>query len=279
LTTVLENNQHTDNSLFGYDPEPVLFAEVIVPLYLRNTLTWSIPPEWAHKVRIGCRVEVQIGKAKRYAGIVKTIHGNAPKQFEPKPIIGLLDEEPVLYESQLKLWEWIAQYYLCSEGEIMMAALPAHLKLSSETIVQYNADHGIDLATLPDREYLVAEALEIKNELKLGEIQKILDSSHVLPVIKKLIEKRICTVWEALNEKYKEKTENYILLAPEYQNESELETLINSWKKAPKQLDLLLAYLHYQKNGGRGYQNQLAKKIKRFFGGVGWISRKESSIG
>src|SRR4030095_9608954 len=110
----------------------------------------------------------------------------------------------------------------------------AHLKLSSETIVQYNDANDYDLTSLPDREYLVAEALEIKKELKLGEIQKILDSSYVYPVIKKLIDRRICTVWEALNEKYKEKTENHVLLQPRYRDETELELLLNEWKKSPK---------------------------------------------
>ncbi|MES2647816.1 MAG: primosomal protein N' [Bacteroidota bacterium] len=237
-----------------------LFAEVIVPLYLPRTLTWSIPSEYQDKIKPGCRVEVQVGKAKRYAGIVKLVHAKAPQNFEPKPILGLLDEEPVLYETQLQLWNWIATYYLCSEGEVMMAALPAHLKLSSETIVQYNDDHGLDLTALSDREYLVAEALELKKELKLGEIQKILDSALVYPVIKKLIDKRVCTVWEALNEKYKEKTESYVLLQPKYRNESELELLLNDWKKSPKQMDLLLAFLHFNKTSGEVIKSSLLKK-------------------
>src|SRR4051812_32198227 len=84
-----------------------LFAEVIVPLYLPKTLTWSIPEEYRDKIKPGCRVEVQVGKAKRYAGIVKLVHAKAPQNFEPKPLLSLLDEEPVLYETQLQLWNWI----------------------------------------------------------------------------------------------------------------------------------------------------------------------------
>lgn len=241
-------------------PASTLFAEVIVPLYLPRTLTWSVPEEYAEKIKPGCRVEVEVGKSKRYAGIVKYLHKTRPQAFDPKPILNLLDDEPVLYDSQLKLWNWIATYYVCSEGEVMMAALPAHLKLSSETIVQYNPGHGIELTGLSEREYLVAEALEIRNELKLGEIQKILESHHVYPVIKKLIDKKICTVWEALHEKYKEKTENYILLAAKYRDESQLEILLNEWKKSPRQLDLLLAFLHFQKTDGEVTRANLLKK-------------------
>jgi primosomal protein N' (replication factor Y) len=236
------------------------FVDVIVPLYLPKTLTWALPETLLSVVKPGCRVEVQVGPSKRYAGIVKCIHGDRPSFAGVKPILGLLDEEPVLYPPQLQLWAWIAEYYLCSEGEIMIAALPIHLKLSSESIVQFNPDHGLALTSLSDREYLVAEALELKQELKLGEIQKILDTSHVMPIVKRLLEKRVCFVWENLSETYKEKTELYVLLHPQYHAEAALESLVNGWAKAPKQLDLLLAFLHYQKTKGQVTKAELLKK-------------------
>ena len=236
------------------------YADVIVPLYLPTTLTWALPPEFYPHLKPGCRVEVQVGPSKRYAGLVKNIHQNKPPFADIKPILGILDDEPVLYPGQLKLWSWMADYYLCTEGEIMIAALPIHLKLSSESIVQYNADHGLDLTALTDREYLVSEALEIKHELKISEIQKILETTHVMPIIKKLIEKRVCVVWENLAETYKEKTEQYVLLHPQYHAEPALEALVNSWSKAPKQLDLLLAFLHYNKTEGQVTKAQLLKK-------------------
>ena len=99
-----------------------------------------------------------------------------------------------------KLWEWIANYYLCSEGEVMAAALPAHFKLSSETILVFNEETGDDFSHLDNEEFVVAEALHIKKELKLTEVQQLLDSSHVYPVIKRLIEKKVCYVWESLKE-------------------------------------------------------------------------------
>lgn len=144
-------------------------------------------------VREGCRVEVQL-KNKKYAGIVKRLHTERPEAFEPKPILNLLDQEPILHSTQLQLWEWIAGYYLCSEGEVMAAALPAHFKLSSETILVFNEEAGDDFSHLDHEEYLVAKALHIKKELKITEVQQILDSSHVYPVIKRLIEKKLCFV-------------------------------------------------------------------------------------
>src|SRR3981081_60975 len=102
----------------------------------------------------------------------------------------------------------MAFYYMCSEGEVMAAALPAHFKLSSETILIFNEEYGDDFSALDHDEYLVAEALLIKKELKLTAVQQILDSSHVYPVIKRLIEKKVSFVWEALKESYSAKKES-----------------------------------------------------------------------
>lgn len=232
---------------------------MIVPLYLPKTLTYVLPSELDPFAKVGCRVEVQIGKSKRYAGVIKRIHQHRP-DFELKPILNLLDDEPILQETQLKLWSWIADYYMSSEGEVMIAALPAHLKLSSETIIQYNDNEPYHPGSLSDREYLLAEALEIKKELKISEVQKILDVANAYPVINKLIQKRICTVWEAMYERYKEKKETYLLLHPQYRNESALEELLNNWKHAPRQLDVLLSFLHLLKTEGQVTKIGLQKK-------------------
>ena len=235
------------------------YAEVILPLALPKTYTYAVPESFASKIKIGCRVEVVLGKNKRYAGIVKSISKEAPL-YETKPILNVLDDEPVLYPQQLKLWNWMSSYYMCSEGEVMAAALPAHFKLSSETIVLFNEDYGDDFTDLNNDEYLVAEALQIKTQLSLSEVQQILDITHVYPVIKNLIEKKVCIVWEALSERYKSKKENFILFNPAYDNEDALSDLMNNWTKAPKQLELLLSYLHLIKTEGEVTQTQLLKK-------------------
>ena len=104
----------------------------------------------------------------------------------------------------------------------MAAALPSNFKLNSEAIIIYNEDYGEDFSELNDEEFIVAEALLIRKQLQLLEIQLLLDSSHVYPVIKKLIEKEVCFVWEKLNEKYKAKKESFVALHPQFQNEEAL---------------------------------------------------------
>jgi len=242
-----------------------LFAEIIIPLALPKNYTWSVPESLRDSVHIGCRVEVNLGKNKKYAGIIRRLHNDKPEFFEPKDILNLLDAEPVVFEQQLQLWEWMASYYMCSEGEVMAAALPSHFKLSSETIVIYNEEYGDDFSALDHDEFLVAEALLIKKQLKLTEVQQVLDSAHVYPVISRLISKKVCHVWEALKQTYAPRKETYVLLNPHYNNEDELSKLLNEDKqlqRAEKQMELLLSYLHLVKTEGEVTKTELLKKSK-----------------
>ena len=237
-----------------------MFVEVIIPLALPKNYTWQVPEQMQLGIIPGIRVEVALRKNKKYAGIVKRIVNEIPVGFTPSPILNILDSSPVVNETQLKLWEWIAQYYMCTEGEVMQAAIPANLKLSSESVLQWNEERTLDFSDLSDSEFIIAEALEIKGELKISEVQQLLDINNTYPVIKKLVEKGVCFVWEELKEKYKQKTENYILLHPKYAQENELEQLLNNWSRAPKQMELLLAYLHLKNTIGVVTQPDLLKK-------------------
>lgn len=251
-----ESEQYT-NELFT--TKHLLFAEVIIPLALPRNYTWAIPAHLQEQVKQGCRVEVVL-KNKKYAGLVKRIHPDAPVAFEPKEILNVLDTEPIVFPEQQVFWQWMANYYLCSEGEVMQAALPTHFKLSSETILLYNDEAGEDFSHLDNDEFLVAEALLIKKELKLTEVQQVLDASHVYPVIKRLIDKGVCFVWEELQHTYKEKKETYVQLNPQYAGDDQLSDLLNNWGRAPKQMELLLSFLHLSKTEGEVTQTALLKK-------------------
>ncbi|MFY7651150.1 MAG: replication restart helicase PriA, partial [Chitinophagaceae bacterium] len=236
-----------------------MFAEVIIPLYLNITYTWSIPAEWQNFVQPGMRVEVEL-RNKKYAGIIKAITNQKPAAFNPKPILSILDEEPLLHPQQLALWRWMAEYYVCTEGDIMQAAIPANLKLSSESILVWNEDAEVDLHDLTDNEFIVAQALEIKKQLTLSEVQQLLERRSVIAVIKTLIDKQIGFIWESLKDKYKAKTLTFVVLHPTYRNDEALEPLFQQLAKAPKQTELLLAFLHLLKTEGVVTQSQLLQK-------------------
>src|SRR5215204_4393329 len=237
-----------------------MFAEVIIPLALPKNYTWHIPDHMIDMVSIGCRVEVNLGKNKKYAGIVKRIHNDAPTSFEAKDIINVLDPQPVIQKYQLHFWEWMADYYMCTEGEVMAAALPAHFKLSSETILVFNEEYGDEFSNLDNEEYLVAEALLMKHELRLTEVQQILEVTHVYPIVNRLIGKKLCFVWESLKQTYNAKKESFVLLNQDYDNEEKLSELLNNWGRAAKQMELLLSYLHLMKTQGEVTKTELLKK-------------------
>lgn len=248
----LQQNLRTQN-------ESALFAEIIIPLNLPQNYTWSIPVDYHDKVSRGLRVEVEL-RNKKYAGVIKNLHHNKPVDFSPKPILNLIDEVPLVSDSQLAFWQWMARYYMCSEGDVMNAAMPANLKLSSESILIFDENKVVDPQELSDEEFIVAEALEVRKELKLSEVQQILDARYVYPVVRRLIEKNVCYIWEELKKKYSEKTETYVLLSGEYEDEEKLKDLLNNWSKAPKQLELLLSYLHFKMTDQEVIQSQLLKK-------------------
>lgn len=235
------------------------WAIVILPLALPINYTYTLPPHLLSKALPGCRVEVVFGKNKKYAAILLSIETKAPN-YPTKPILNVLDDGPLLYPQQFELWHWISSYYMCTQGEVMAAALPANFKLSSETILIFNEEAGDDFSHLSDEEFLVAEALLLKKQLQLTEVQQILDSGHVYPIIKKLIDKNVCFIWEELNERYKVKKENFVVLHPRYQSNEALSTVLNEWKGAPRQMELLLAFLHLQKTEGDVAQAALLKK-------------------
>ena len=239
-----------------------MYAEIIIPLALPKNYTWFIPDQLMEGLLPGCRVEVSL-RNKKYAGIIKKFVQEKPAAFDPKPIESVLDAEPLIYREQLELWEWIADYYMCSEGEVMAASLPAHFKLSSESILVFNEIFGDDFSSLDHDEYLVAEALLLKKELKIPEVQQILHGAAVYPVVKRLIDKSVCYIYESLKELYKPKTETYISLHSDYSSDEKIEALLNQdkkWSRAEKQLELLLSFLHLQKTEPEISRSALLKK-------------------
>jgi primosomal protein N' (replication factor Y) len=236
-----------------------IWVEVILPLALPVNLTYALSSELSNHVQLGSRVEVELGKQKRYTGIVCGIHDQKP-DYATKPVLSVLDKEPLLYVHQLRFWEWISQYYLCSMGEVMATALPANFRLNSETHFQYNEDFGEDFSMLDDDAYLLAEALLLKKQLTLQEVHSILQKKSVYPVIRNLIDLQVCFVWESLQEKYKPKKENYVRFHPAFNADNSLEPLLNGWKGAPKQMELLLAFIHLSQRNQEVIQSDLLQK-------------------
>jgi primosomal protein N' (replication factor Y) len=109
------------------------FADIILPFAVKGFFTYRIPGELDGRIYPGSRVLIQFGNRKLYSGIIFKIHNNSPEGFKIRPISKVLDEVPVVNEIQLKFWSWISEYYMCSIGEVMKAALPSDLCLEGVT--------------------------------------------------------------------------------------------------------------------------------------------------
>lgn len=236
------------------------FADIILPLPLPRTLTYGIPVEWQDRVIPGMRVEVNMGRNKIYSGIVLHTHNFRPESYTVKPIRSVIDEDPVVFPLQLHFWQWISQYYLCSLGEVMNAALPAHLKLMSESLLIWNEAYEQPPVDLSDQAFIVAEALHIRKQLTIEEIRQLLEGRNVAKTINELLELEIATVSEVLEERYKAKTERYAFLESRYEEEEQLTAVFSELEKSPKQLALLMTFFQMKQQSEAILVSALLKK-------------------
>lgn len=223
------------------------YIDVILPLGVPNLYTYRVPDDLKDQVDLGYRVIVQFGKSKLYSAIVHTVHNNAPKAYQAKDIQMVLDQKPVVNGKQLAFWDWIKTYYMCHPGDVMSAALPSGLKLSSETQILLNEDFSFDPNILTDDEFLIFEALEISKVLSLDEISKILNRKTIYPIVKMMLERNVIVVLEEIKTKFKPKKEKYVILQQEYHEEEKLKKLFDDLMKAPKQLAILMKYIELSK--------------------------------
>ena len=223
----------------------MFFVEVILPLSLSKTFTYSISEAEFHYLKKGMRVTVPFGKSKIYTALAIDLHQNQPTQYQAKEIHQILDETPIVNDIQIAHWQWIASYYMCAIGDVYRGAMPSALLLESETIVSRKAESYIEESKLSDDEFLVYQALLHQSSLKVQEIMDILNKKNVFPVLQKLIDKNILIVQEEVSEVYKPKLIRYIRLRPEHTTDEQLTQLLDSLKGA-KQTEILLQYFQLQ---------------------------------
>ena len=223
------------------------YIDVIVPLPLGGTFTYSVPDEWADAVRIGMRVVVPFGKKKMYTAIVSIIHTHKPELlYEVKDVICLLDNQPVLRYPQLKFWEWIGAYYQAYPGDVYQAAVPAGLKLESETRVCTNPDFEAE-HILSEKEQRILDALSDGKPVNVAELNKVTEIRDVLPTLKILLEKGAVEVSEELTEKFRAKTDTFVRLSDDARHEENLRRTFDELGRAKKQLDVLMMYIDLSK--------------------------------
>lgn len=165
------------------------YAEVILPLPIYSTFTYSIPDNLQSAIGVGFRVLVPFGRKKFYTGIVTMLHNQRPGNYEVKDIVAVLDNDSILRHPQMKFWQWISDYYLCPVGEVYKAAVPAGMKVESETRVSANPDFIDTDGSMTERETVVYDMLLAKERLTPAEIAKATGYKSVETVVARLIDK------------------------------------------------------------------------------------------
>jgi len=216
------------------------FADVILPLPLEGNFTYSLPKSFSNLVQVGCRIIVPFGTSKYYSAIVVKLHDTIPS-YPTKEAMELLDSSPIVTTAQLKLWKWIADYYLCTIGDVYKAALPSGLKLESESSVMYNEEFIGDNTLTPSEEKII-QILEEDTVQTLSSLQKKTGIKNILPVIKRLLDKNAIRIKEEVKRTYKPRMATYVRITEAFFNETQLNEILTQLKRSAKQADLLMKY-------------------------------------
>ena len=221
------------------------FIDVILPIPIQKTFTYSVSQTEYEFLKKGMRVAVSFGKTKMYTGLVFKLHQIPPEVYDAKDILQILDDKPIVTEHQLKHWEWVSTYYMCGLGDVYRAALPSAFLLESETVIFKNESFD-NKDLLSDEEFLIYEALQHQSQLTIHQIVDILGKKKVLPIINELLHKSTIYIKEEIYEQYKPKLIKYVRLHANYSSENSLESLLTELSRAKKQRDVVLSYFQLE---------------------------------
>lgn len=224
------------------------FVDVILPIPVDNAFTYRISEAEYSFIKPGMRLAVPFGKSKIYTSMALSVHQNEPRIYEAKEIEQILDETPIVHPEQLTFWKWMAEYYMCTLGEVMRAALPGAFLLESETIIKRIVKNSSQphLDALDEEAEMILQAFENKPILRISEVMQLLGKKRVLPSIKTLIDLDLVMLDQEIYESYKPKLISYVRLTPDYEVEKMMHQALDELDKAPKQREILLTYFSLQ---------------------------------
>ena len=224
----------------------MIYAEVLLPVPIAGAFTYRVPADMEGSIAVGHRVIVPFGRRKSYTGIVTALTPFEPKGYEVKEISMRIDDRPIVRHPQLKHWAWIADYYLCTSGEVYRAAVPAGLKIESETFISpvagFEEDENDRLST---RELSLLEGLLETGEkrVRLDVLSKKTGISAVGPVVNSLLARNAVMISENLVERYHARKETYVRLTAVRGDSDALHAVFDTVRKGGKQETALLTLI------------------------------------
>lgn len=239
-----------------------LFASVLLPLPVPKSYTYRVPHEWNDLVQIGQRVVVQFGARKIFSGIILDFSDSPPEGYTASYILELMEEHPVVNPRQLNFWNWVSRYYMCHPGEVMAAALPAGLRLQSESIMVLHPEFDPErLPELDEKEELILNELVKRKEMDPRDAAGLLGTKSAMRYIRSLYLKGQLLLKEEVVENYKPRIQDFLTLSQEWDNEDfARQTLSALEKKAPRQAEAIMVILGLGK--GEFPKKELVDKYK-----------------
>ncbi|MFM7587433.1 MAG: hypothetical protein ACKO6M_10480, partial [Bacteroidota bacterium] len=254
-------------------PEDAHYAEILLPLHIPGTYTYRVPDALVAALQIGIRVVVPLGRNRLVAGLIWSVHRNPPIKGTTRDILEVLDDQPVVDERMKKFWEWMSAYYLCYPGDVMQAALPSAMRISSETRFVRDPDFDAEafqrayppssdeamllrnLTALEVEEDSGAEDsgaeektpalwVDARHSMAQAQIQQLLGRKLVGGLLRRLVAQGYIRAVENLDNKYKEKRVRYYRLVEAYRHDEALRSLMQEVeRRSPRQTDIIMAYL------------------------------------
>ncbi|MCH7535923.1 MAG: DEAD/DEAH box helicase family protein, partial [Bacteroidetes bacterium] len=236
------------------------YVDVIIPLALVDTYVYLVPNQFLRGLAIGMRVVVPFGNKQSYCAVIRRIHQNKPDDYVAKSIEAVIDHSQIISETHIQFWEWMANYYVCTIGEVMNAALPAGLKINHSDSILLNQSKKYDKSALSDNQFVVVDALELNTSLKIEEVEDIVTRKSAQEVVNSLINLDIVQPKRAIYERYTPKLKAFIVLNKSLVNsEEKLEIRLKELSKAPRQTKVLMSFLHLS-NHYDGKINEVSKE-------------------
>ncbi len=239
---------------------PKYYIDVILPLNLWNNFTYEVNQKEYDFLQKGMRVAVSFGKQRLQTAVVVKKHQNKPLHYEAKPILHIIDNQPIINDFQWELFRFVSVYYLTPPGLVLKAALPGSFMLQSETFLMLNQDVSNIKLQLSDDEFMIIEALQLQKSVNIKDLYGLFDEKNVFNIVNVLMKKGLVRIMQEVKEKYKPKTETYLQLSEQWQGDKINDLFANLSKKAEKQRQILLQFFSLQRQGKPVLKKQLLEQ-------------------
>ncbi|MDE6179066.1 MAG: primosomal protein N' [Duncaniella sp.] len=223
-----------------------MYAEVLLPVPIQGTFTYEVPGEMQGSISQGHRVIVPFGLRKSYTGIVRGFSASRPEGYDVKKIEMLLDDGPLVRHPQLRFWQWLADYYLCTPGEVFRAAVPSGLKIESETFVSPVKGWEEDPEErLSEAEKTVLTGLWDSGEtrIQLGKLGRLTNMDTLGPTVNRLLRRGAIMISENLVERYHGRKETFVRLTAARGDREALHAAFDAVRKGSRQEAALLTLI------------------------------------